>query len=66
MHFAKHGSSWQSIQVRIPAIDVLKPFKELKEAVNQIFEAAKRIFRFFIEHEVLLSIPTQKPKKMSA
>lgn len=66
MRFAKPGGSWQSIQIPVPAVNVLEPFNDQKEAADQIFKAAELMFGFFIEHEVILmEIPILKPKKKS-
>jgi len=51
--------SWQTVNIKVPRIDVQKPAEEQSEELNKVFDAARRLHDFFIKHkQALLGIPT--------
>jgi hypothetical protein len=61
MNFAKPGGSWQSIQIPVPGVYVLKSLDLQTKQLDEVFSVAKRVFEFFLKHEqTFLSIPLLK------
>ncbi|WP_143749630.1 hypothetical protein [Mesorhizobium sp. WSM3879] len=55
------GQSWQSVRIDVPYVDPQRSVEGQAKALAAVFEAARRLFDFFIEHEgPLLSVPTFK------
>ena len=58
MRIARSATSWQSIRLDVPVIDVCLPLGAQTDALIQIFQAAAQLRAFYLKHEgVLLSIP---------
>jgi hypothetical protein len=61
MRVGDPGADWQSIQIITPLIDVHSSVQEQADKLDRIFDAAKRLYEFFLLHEkALLAIPRQK------
>jgi hypothetical protein len=59
--FGKPGGSWQSVQIKVPAIDPCQPLEGQTHRLDEVFRAAERLYEFFIRHETaLLGIPVSK------
>lgn len=55
------GGSWQSVRIAVPYVDPQITVESQIDALDRVFEAARRLFDFFIRNEpVLLEIPTFK------
>ena len=58
IHMGKPRKSWQSVNIKVPRVNVQKPAVEQSEELNKVFEAARRLRDFFIKHkQALLGIP---------
>ena len=59
MMIGAEGQSWQSIQIRVPPVDACLSVESQREKLDEVFQAARRLYGFFIKNEsVLFSIPT--------
>ena len=55
----KPAGSWQSVNIKVPRVNVQKPAAEQSEELNKVFKSARQLRDFFIKHKrALLGIPT--------
>jgi hypothetical protein len=55
------GGSWQSVQVKVPIVDPRLGVKSQTDKLDQVFDAARQLYEFYLKHEItLLNIPTFK------
>jgi hypothetical protein len=61
IRIGKPGSAWQSVNIDVPLVDPQLPLETQMERLDLVFDAARRLYLFFVAHEAaLLSIPQYK------
>lgn len=60
MTVAPPGTSWQSIRITTGPVDPLQPLGSQIATLNKVFQAAQRLYEFYLNHETtFLGIPTK-------